>query len=126
MPLLQPLLTTIGDRIRLEREKAGLTKDALAQAIGKHPSMMTYYEQGRYNIPLVTLYQIADQLQVPITALLPPQITPDQLYRTEDQHFSPLTRIEQSIGRLLDRHADKVQREQLERDIAVVKAQKAH
>ena len=50
----------IGQKLRLAREQAGLTQEAAAQALGVVREQLSYLENGRREIDLVTLFKLAD------------------------------------------------------------------
>lgn len=55
---------TIGDRIREERESAGLTQLELANKIGITPQAVSQYERGIKNPKITTIYKFADAIGV--------------------------------------------------------------
>ena len=55
---------TIGDRIREERESAGLTQLELANKIGITPQAVSQYERGIKNTKITTIYKFADAIGV--------------------------------------------------------------
>lgn len=55
---------TIGDRIREERESAGLTQLELANKIGITPQAVSQYERGIKNPKITTIYRFADAIGV--------------------------------------------------------------
>jgi len=61
---------TIGERIRMYREKADLTQAELASRIGTTPQNIYKYEQGIItNIPLKSIQAIADVFLIPPSLL---------------------------------------------------------
>ena len=55
---------TIGDRIKEERESAGLTQLELANKIGITPQAVSQYERGIKNPKITTIYRFADAIGV--------------------------------------------------------------
>lgn len=55
---------TIGDRIREERESAGLTQLELANKIGITPQAVSQYERGIKNPKITAIYRFADAIGV--------------------------------------------------------------
>lgn len=58
------LYQEFGRRLRELREKAGLTQDQIAKAIGLTRTSVTNIEAGRQSVDLATLYSLADALDV--------------------------------------------------------------
>lgn len=65
------LYKALGNRIRQAREDRGLTQDAVAQRLDIGRTSLTNIEGGRQRVLLHVLYEIADELGVEPTALLP-------------------------------------------------------
>lgn len=65
------LYAKVGARVRAARESARLTQEELGQRIGLTRASVTNIEKARQNVQLHTLYSIARELGVPVTALLP-------------------------------------------------------
>ncbi len=63
-------ISNIGARIRIFRKTRGYTLDVFSQLVHKSKSILSKYERGDVTIDIVTLKEIADALQVPVTALL--------------------------------------------------------
>ncbi|MEU4626647.1 helix-turn-helix transcriptional regulator [Actinoplanes sp. NPDC023801] len=62
---------TTGQRIKLLRQRAGMTRTVLAGLVGKSPDWVKSVETGRIQPPrLTTLAQIARVLQVPVQSLI--------------------------------------------------------
>lgn len=61
----------IGKRIKLAREKLGMSQDDLAVQVGVLRTSITNLEAGRQKLPLEGLYQVAEVLQIKIKDLLP-------------------------------------------------------
>lgn len=66
------LYREVGQRVRSLRTTAGLTQSALAQRVGLTRTSITNIERGRQQFSLHILYDLADALAVPPTALLSP------------------------------------------------------
>ena len=60
----------IGEKIRYFRKKKNMTSEELARAICKSKSAVSKYENGLIAIDVLTLYEIAHVLDVPVQALL--------------------------------------------------------
>ena len=52
--------TSVGEQVRLERQKAGLTQAALAASTGSTQQMISMVEAGQSNLSLSTLQRIAE------------------------------------------------------------------
>jgi transcriptional regulator with XRE-family HTH domain len=65
-------LHVLGDTIRQYRQQRGLSQRALAPLAGLDPSYIGQIEQGRRNVTVLALVQIAQALQVPVSHLLAP------------------------------------------------------
>lgn len=63
---------SIGKRIQLAREEAGLSQEQLAAKIGCSQSTLSNYEKGRRRLYLAQLEKIAEVLQKPIDYFLQP------------------------------------------------------
>lgn len=61
----------IGENIRNGRIRRKLSQDTLARLVGLTRTSLTNIESGRQHPPLHTFCDIADQLQLTITDLLP-------------------------------------------------------
>ncbi len=62
----------IGKKIKTVRDKADLTQESLADAIGVSRASIANYESGKQSIYISDLYKIADALNIEIRELLPP------------------------------------------------------
>ncbi|HIR31027.1 MAG TPA: helix-turn-helix transcriptional regulator [Candidatus Faecousia faecavium] len=60
----------IGAKIRYYRKQQHMTVDQLALAVGKSKSSISKYEQGQIVIDILSLYAIAEALNVKVTQLL--------------------------------------------------------
>jgi transcriptional regulator with XRE-family HTH domain len=63
----------VGGRIRAERERGGVTQQALATQVTLTRASIANIEKGRQQILLHTLVDIAEALRVDISKLIPPQ-----------------------------------------------------
>jgi transcriptional regulator with XRE-family HTH domain len=63
--------TEVGRRVRLARERAGLTQDALATRVSLSRTSVTNIEKGRQKVLLHTLCGLADALGVAPAVLMP-------------------------------------------------------
>jgi transcriptional regulator with XRE-family HTH domain len=61
----------LGAIIRDERIAANVTQESLAEAVGLSRTSIVNIEAGRQGIALHRLFDIADALEVPFTALVP-------------------------------------------------------
>jgi transcriptional regulator with XRE-family HTH domain len=64
------LAKRLGAAIRQARVNAGLSQDELAWRSGLHRAYMGFVEQGRYNVTVVKLRQIADGLRIKPSEIL--------------------------------------------------------
>ena len=60
----------VGQRIREERQRAGLTLSQLAELSDIHPSFRGYIERNTKKLSLNTLEKIADRLNIPLSTLV--------------------------------------------------------
>lgn len=67
---IEQLYSTIGKRIRRERESIGLSQDVLAHLIGVSRPSLTLMESGRQRIQVHVACALADILGMPIAELL--------------------------------------------------------
>jgi transcriptional regulator with XRE-family HTH domain len=63
----------VGRRVRMAREAAGLTQDALADRVELSRTSVTNIEKGRQKIALHTLCKVASAVGVEPASLLPPE-----------------------------------------------------
>lgn len=63
---------SIGKRLQLAREEAGLSQEQLAAKIGCSQSTLSNYEKGRRRLYLAQLEKIAEELQKPIEFFMQP------------------------------------------------------
>jgi transcriptional regulator with XRE-family HTH domain len=71
----------VGRRVRLARERAGLTQDVLAARVLLSRTSITNIERGRQKVLLHTFCSLADALGVAAAVLLPDE---DSNARAED------------------------------------------
>lgn len=69
---LQARLRELGDRIREERTRQGLSQEQLAQRAGLHRTYVGSVERGERNISVGSLYTLADELGVTVAKLVGP------------------------------------------------------
>jgi transcriptional regulator with XRE-family HTH domain len=63
---------SIGRRLQLAREEAGLSQEQLAAKIGCSQSTLSNYEKGKRRLYLAQLERIAEELQKPIEYFMQP------------------------------------------------------
>ncbi len=63
---------SIGKRLQMAREDAGLSQEQLAARIGCSQSTLSNYEKGRRRLYLAQLEKIAEELQKPIEYFMQP------------------------------------------------------
>ena len=90
---VDPVYGVVGAAVREAREVAGLSQQALADAVGLTRTSITNLEQGRQQVPLHVLYALASVLGIPLKSLIPdsvvlarptvPEITADDVQRWE-------------------------------------------
>jgi transcriptional regulator with XRE-family HTH domain len=68
---LHAFYAEVGRRVRLARERAGLTQDALASRVALSRTSVTNIEQGRQKMLLHTLCGFAAAMNIEPSALLP-------------------------------------------------------
>ena len=66
------LWAVVGERVRKVREKQGLSREELANAVGVSKTSITQFESGYQHLPLSTIYLVAAVLDTEISQLLPP------------------------------------------------------
>jgi transcriptional regulator with XRE-family HTH domain len=60
----------LGDKLRQAREEAGLSQRTLADRIEISQNAICLYEQGKRRIPIDTVYDIARELDQPVSFFL--------------------------------------------------------
>lgn len=68
---ISPLYADVGERIRLLRKRNGINQETLSDRLGYARTSLSNIERGMQRLPLDTLYEIADLLNVTIFDLLP-------------------------------------------------------
>lgn len=61
---------TIGERIRAERKKAGMTQKKLAEKTGASQSVINQWERGTRNPTITSIKKIAQGLEIPFETLI--------------------------------------------------------
>jgi transcriptional regulator with XRE-family HTH domain len=90
--------TQIGAAIRSARMQAGMKQEQLATAIGIDRTTLSNYERGSRGIPVGVLVQIAYELRVPLSELVPRARTMEQAWAAPDSQISPdVQRITQTL-----------------------------
>ena len=64
-----PLLAALGERVRAQREKRGVTRKTLAAATGVSERHLANLEYGDGNPSVLVLQQVADALHCPLAEL---------------------------------------------------------
>lgn len=67
----QELLAKLGDNVRRERQRVGLTQEQLAELVDVHPRMIQKIEAGETNILATTAMRLQAALECEWTALMP-------------------------------------------------------
>ena len=70
-PWAQAVLTELGAAIREARKAAGMTQEALAEALDRTQTAVSYWEAGKRDPGVPDLLRIAEALNVPAASLLP-------------------------------------------------------
>lgn len=65
-----PALQTLGRRIREQRERAGLSQEAMAEKCGVHRTYYSAVERGERNVTVLTLIRISHGLETDLGDLL--------------------------------------------------------
>ena len=99
-PLLYKRLGTI---IKERRHQLGFTQEYLSRQLGISRASLANVETGRQRVLVHQLYQLAEKLDVEITALLPDLEETRKLQNLEGLTFSESVSVEQQeqISRLL-------------------------
>lgn len=69
--LLQARLRRLGERVRAERIRLGMSQEELAHSAGLHRTYVGSVERGERNISIGSLFVLADTMKVQPTSLLP-------------------------------------------------------
>lgn len=69
---VEPVYGHIGESIRAQRTRLGMSQAELARRTGRHRSTITHIESGRERVMLHDLPEIATALGLTIAQLLPP------------------------------------------------------
>ncbi len=91
----------IGAAIRSARMQSGMKQEELAVAIGIDRTTLSNYERGSRGMPIGVLVQIAYQLRVPLSELVPRARAMEQAWATSDRQLTPA--IEQVVQTLTSR-----------------------
>jgi len=59
----QKILRVIGEAIKKARTKAGLSQYKLARDIGVHPQTIALLEEGKSNVSIIIIQEIAKRLK---------------------------------------------------------------
>lgn len=65
------LLKEIGENVRKYRLSRGVSQEDFAEMVKMHRNHIGLIERGEVNVPIYTLYTIADRLKVSIRDLIP-------------------------------------------------------
>lgn len=89
---LQEQLDGIGDRLRDERVKAGISQRELARRLGLSPSMISQLESGVSKPSVGTLYAIVTELNLSLDRVIRGEDYEESAHSspTDDQSVSPL------------------------------------
>lgn len=97
------IMTTLGDKIRIYREAAGLTQGRLGEKLGRVQSEIYRWEKGMVRVPAEELPRLAEVLGVPVAAFFDEKASEGREVDWELQaalgHLSPETR--QQLVRLI-------------------------
>ena len=66
---MQPIQKQVGERVRVLREKKGISQEALASVCNLHRTYIGLIERGERNLSLVTVEKIAEGLGVQVSEL---------------------------------------------------------
>jgi len=66
---MSDITSTIGERIRIYRKKAGLTQERLAEKAGIHPTYVGQLERAEKNATLATIVKVANALDISLETL---------------------------------------------------------
>lgn len=85
---------TLGQRIRLARERLGISQEELASRIARNQYSVSEYETGKRRIFAHDLPTLAEALEVPISYFFKEAIEPDDLEEVILQEFRGLASLE--------------------------------
>ena len=68
--VVDPLLWTLGRRLKALRAEAKLSQLELATAAGMRKQFLNRVENGRQNVSTKTLWRLAEALRIPMASLL--------------------------------------------------------
>lgn len=88
----------LGERLRALRERAGLTQEAGAEAIGLHVKHLQRVEAGNANVTLVTMVACALAYGVTVAALFQPEASAREPFRRGARGI-PLLSLRAAAGR---------------------------
>lgn len=71
--------TILGERIRIARERLGLSQTQLARLVSKDQRAISEYEHGERRIAVTDLPTFAEALEVPVLYFFEGNITPEDL-----------------------------------------------
>lgn len=114
MPEYKDLYRQIGELIRARREDAGITQDTLGERLGMTRTSVTNFENARQRVQLDTLYQTAEVLGVPVSALLPPEIEGESVKIPQARLKGLPTTVREWIREVMVRPRQRVGEEYLE------------
>jgi transcriptional regulator with XRE-family HTH domain len=89
---MQPIQKQVGERVRVLREKKGISQEALASTCNLHRTYIGLIERGERNLSLTTVERIAEGLGVQVSELFAGvETTPKEPPRTAGKE-NPKTR----------------------------------
>ncbi len=91
---------SIGRRLQLAREEAGLSQEQLAAKIGCSQSSLSNYEKGRRRLYLAQLEKIAEELQKPMDYFMQP-LTEDDAEKPAEPSGTGETELKEAMEALL-------------------------
>jgi transcriptional regulator with XRE-family HTH domain len=68
---LADIFVRFGERLRIVRQKRGLSQERLADLAGLHRTYVSSVERGKRNVSLVNIEKLANALQVSMAKLMP-------------------------------------------------------
>lgn len=89
------LYKRIGSTIKVMRRALGLTQQQLANQLGISRASLANIETGRQRILVHQLYELADQLSVNVSDLLPESSEVEALQTLDDLLFSENVSVQQ-------------------------------